>query len=274
MILPSNVLSFGGETHKRIALEALTLFNTDELLNNRPTIMSWAYNEDYYNYTNLGCVTEPPTPPGVWVWCREPGVASRDHFWDADTGELLLPGVTPANEKAEDYWNRAITAYRGGEKDKAYEFLGAVVHLLSDMGSPAHIHNDNHALCKPEFGITQECDHIEEFLESNYYKWFVGTGSSIPNYTLHGLMYFLNQQASWFPSNDVQGNDVDENGTHHPEWHIGWPTYSSNDLTNDETLEKISSILKPLTTRYGLGFINYFGNNFNLLLLLLILFKF
>ena len=39
-----------------------------------------------------------------------------------------------------------IDLYKSGDKETAYFYLGRIVHLLSDMSVPAHVHNDSHPL--------------------------------------------------------------------------------------------------------------------------------
>ncbi|HKV11659.1 MAG TPA: hypothetical protein VJ725_26170 [Thermoanaerobaculia bacterium] len=79
------------------------------------------------------------------------------HFWEPDdynfgvfdTGLSVCP-LLPADalgsavNKAELYWTRAKTEYLLGNKDLAYHYLGRVVHLLEDLSSTPHTHNDPH----------------------------------------------------------------------------------------------------------------------------------
>ncbi len=49
-----------------------------------------------------------------------------------------------AYEVAQDLWQQALIAYQQGDKSLAYYRLGRVAHLLVDMTTPAHVHNDRH----------------------------------------------------------------------------------------------------------------------------------
>ncbi|MDD2897817.1 MAG: hypothetical protein PHI31_03795 [Desulfuromonadaceae bacterium] len=202
--------AFQGGTHRYIAEQAIGMLNdtydigADFLeTTTYQRITNWAVDADYNNWDNL-----------LNQWRFESALAPLVHFWDADSNKGLL-GFSTAYEKADEYWNLAITEYTKGNKSKAYEFLGATIHLLSDMGSPAHVHNDDHILG----------DFMENYLEQNH-SW-QGKGDRIPPYSnLHDFMYYLNQQTAWFPSNGPSqdgspGNDLDGNGDHHPEWRIG-----------------------------------------------------
>lgn len=50
-----------------------------------------------------------------------------------------------AFEVAPGLWQQALDAYGQGDKALAYYYLGRVAHLLADMTTPAHVHNDRHA---------------------------------------------------------------------------------------------------------------------------------
>ena len=49
-----------------------------------------------------------------------------------------------AFEVAPGLWQQALDAYGQGDKALAYYYLGRVAHLLADMTTPAHVHNDRH----------------------------------------------------------------------------------------------------------------------------------
>lgn len=171
--------SFETGTHVWISSRAFQLYSNDELSQYKDTILQLAWQADYYDFIGSD-------------WVFDSIIATRNHFRDVDTNSGLS-GFETAYVKASDYWGRAKTAYTGGNKGSAYEFLGATAHLLSDMASPGHAHNDCHI---PE--ICGSGDYIEEYAENNYWKWTARSDDEIPNgYSLYGLMYFLNQQTAW-----------------------------------------------------------------------------
>ena len=45
---------------------------------------------------------------------------------------------------AREHWKTAIEKYNEGDLSQAYFYLGRVVHLVEDLSSPAHVHNDLH----------------------------------------------------------------------------------------------------------------------------------
>lgn len=56
----------------------------------------------------------------------------------------FLPGVVNAKEWAKHIWEESIAKFNQNEKSEAYEKLGRVAHLLEDMASAPHVHNDGH----------------------------------------------------------------------------------------------------------------------------------
>jgi uncharacterized repeat protein (TIGR01451 family) len=114
------------------------------------------------------------------------------HFYNPRTHENHVAGViatTSARERAERLWHRAIggsvTSGLGCPEDwrpacightdtEAFKQLGHVLHLLQDMTSPAHVHDDAHA--NPLSG----CNDADDF---ENWGWCSSTGSNrITNY--------------------------------------------------------------------------------------------
>ena len=83
------------------------------------------------------------------------------HFWDADPGDdtpstygdfegpvdiidTSFIVTENAQQKARHFWTLALGSYARGDKNKAYEYLGHIVHLIGDMTVPTHAHGDAH----------------------------------------------------------------------------------------------------------------------------------
>jgi hypothetical protein len=153
IVKPTIVFSFGN-AHNYIADQALMFFKyscpsaANEFEAYKPYIEKYSVRADYEKYTDDLCI-DPPKNPGVWGWCNDISTA-RDHFWNPDTNTGYadeLGTFWTAYAKAYDYWEKAKNKYRSGdvyEKSQAYELLGAVTHLLSDMASVAHVQVDSH----------------------------------------------------------------------------------------------------------------------------------
>ncbi|MFW5888363.1 MAG: hypothetical protein ACOCVY_01465, partial [Patescibacteria group bacterium] len=98
----------------------------------------------------------------------EPVLRCQNHFYNPQTGQGLSDGKyeylpsLPAPDWANsppgqsvlgmggDYsWQRAVYYYQQGNKEKAFKSLGHVLHLLQDMGVPAHVRDDAHETGDP-----------------------------------------------------------------------------------------------------------------------------
>jgi hypothetical protein len=95
----------------------------------------------------------------------EPISRAFNHFYNPLTGKgLKIAGITlglPSPRWAYDVkeqaasaggdcsWSSAIQAYKNNDKDRAFRCLGHTLHLLEDVGVPAHTRNDQHAFGDP-----------------------------------------------------------------------------------------------------------------------------
>jgi len=81
----------------------------------------------------------------------------HNHFFEAGTGSAYTgprpspgctaPAVATAPARAASLWSMAVTDYNAGtraRRQSAFYVLGRVMHLLEDMTSPAHVHDDPH----------------------------------------------------------------------------------------------------------------------------------
>jgi len=67
--------------------------------------------------------------------------AEDDRGLNVQKGEIKFQS---ALDRLKLYWKLATNYYQNGEKPKAFVALGHMVHLISDMHVPAHVHNDIH----------------------------------------------------------------------------------------------------------------------------------
>jgi PKD repeat protein len=210
---------------------------------------------------------------------------------------IIGPGFGPfwsAYKKAEVYWNGATNesynffnpfdgftetisySFPGIKKlyiegkieqsdakiKRAYYYLGRVVHLLSDMSVPAHVHDDPH--------ITQSSDSFEYYVASNWP--FVHHDRDIDGRTLdlkamtystlYDIFYNQAQITQNFPSNNRNGNivGIDFVGSGVAakmgwDWNrnIGsspWPKAETNGWLNESNLKFMANALLPLNMMY------------------------
>jgi hypothetical protein len=67
--------------------------------------------------------------------------ACQDSDWVRYAAE---GGQQTAPRRAAGRWDEAVRMYQSGDRAGAFEQLGHVLHLVQDMTSPAHVHNDHH----------------------------------------------------------------------------------------------------------------------------------
>ena len=148
---------------------------------------------------------------------------------DIDTSFIVTPN---AWQKAQHFWTLALGAYAANQKDKAFEYLGHIVHFLGDMTVPTHAHGDAHV------DLFGDEDPYEEWMSNSTPdrkifptddEWIAlraaeaNTGPGPMNGPLDGnvpagvdplyyLLYTTNQLSDFFTSRDVDGDTVDRNG--------------------------------------------------------------
>ena len=154
------------------------------------------------------------------IWDIGSPCTTNTHFWDADDPDPNNPvdeaiSCTSPNawQKAHVLWGMALGEYHSGDKVAAYEYLGHVAHLLSDMTVPAHAHEDMHPSADAfEDWMTQA---VAELSQSEL-DGLVGAGPvEIPDgpyLKLDWLFYTTNQVGDFYASDDSDGDSNDPLG--------------------------------------------------------------
>jgi hypothetical protein len=128
------------------------------------SICEGAYDED--------ADRDPRLTEGILTWW---GLLNwGTHFWDPEGGPrgglLQKVGDIPVNlegrnayQRARDLYESAVSLY-DDDPEGSYSLLGRVVHLLTDMASPAHVHLDPHISASSWTGD----DSLEEYTAFRY----------------------------------------------------------------------------------------------------------
>ena len=146
------------------------------------------YYSHFYN-PNTPTLAGSNVAPGDFV--------DRNCSWTDNPDNVGKPGAEIffvqqlATDRAAELWNCALQVYRGSScteptlrivhpagREEAFHLLGQVLHLLEDMTSPGHVHNDPHG--KPGvqgFGDCkgQDADDFENW------GWCISRVSSTPD---------------------------------------------------------------------------------------------
>jgi subtilisin family serine protease len=153
--------------------------------------------------------------------------------------------------------------YKNNQKSKAYEYLGHIVHLLTDMSVPAHVLNDGHP--------PGNDDNFEEYMRM--YNWSVANNfvykrygdngnekvtDTVPSYSgyngLYNIFYNMAEKADDFESDGTDGGS-DDNPSHN-NGHADGPL---GDLTWDECSVH-QAILEPYAIKQVAALYKWFWN--------------
>lgn len=168
-----------------------------------------------------------------------------DHFYNPDTGKGLKGGLggRPATEKAKDYaveikkllCKSQKVFLTDAEKKTLYELFGKTGHLLQDMASPSHVHDDIHIFQKPYEAYVN--NHWDKIVKSSVFKEAVTAEKYLNgNYRLGSaldperFMVSLAKITSKYPSEEQ--------------------------LLSDETVTKSANELVPEAIKHTAGYID------------------
>ncbi len=92
----------------------------------------WRFMQHFYDPTN-----------SKGLWSRY--IASKEWARDTDKQGGELGYARPYFSRSDDHtWDRAVFEYVHGDKMRAAEALGHILHLIEDASVPAHVRNDAH----------------------------------------------------------------------------------------------------------------------------------
>ena len=128
-----------------------------------------------------------------------------EHYFDPDTYGGLIDPITglphaSAYDRAtdEDHWPAVFDYYEDGDYEMAYWTLGRVIHLVEDMGVPAHVLLDPHWPDLDWYEATYIPDHHLEHTDTSNLDTIVDLGF---------LMHQLAEISDDFDSDDRDGED-------------------------------------------------------------------
>ncbi len=240
--------------HQWVADQAKMLWSTSEIRDNLPqswsdnvaTLDSYAilygtrYEDDEYSAEFSGCWASHP-------YCN--------HFWNPmNSDDLYDEGLVyggrqwqSAYRRAQTLWDsHVIGAYAQGRIPEAYEWLGRVVHLLTDMSVPAHVNKVSASWGRFDIHIPGiDPDSYEDYVKASFnYKMWPANGSMRYAPTLYELFRSMAGTAKRFDSNDADGYED-----------LG--TRRMGGLTTEE-LREIGDVLMPEAIRHVAGLYHLF----------------
>jgi hypothetical protein len=94
-------------------------------------------------------------------------------------------GTNEGCDDIEGWWQDSLTAYQSGNKPQAYFLLGIMLHMIEDMGVPAHANKVYHQ------GTPTEFDNFEYMASFNWKPNFNDIDRSDPEYENPSQYYQL-----------------------------------------------------------------------------------
>jgi hypothetical protein len=97
-------------------------------------------------------------------------------------------GTNEGCDDIQGWWQDALAAYRSGNKKQAYFLLGIMLHMIEDMGVPAHANKVYHQ------GNATEFDNFEFMGLSNWKPKFEEINRTDPGYSDPWKYYAFSQE--------------------------------------------------------------------------------
>ncbi len=89
-------------------------------------------------------------------------LSAQAYGLDLDALRRKHKGTNAGTDDISGWWKDSLTAYRSNQKQRAYFLLGVMLHMIEDMGAPAHANNVYHQASVREF------DNFEFLALSNW----------------------------------------------------------------------------------------------------------
>jgi hypothetical protein len=90
------------------------------------------------------------------------GAAATPYGIDLEAKGVEHKGTNEGTADIAGWWAESLKAYKAGSKEQAYFYLGVVLHMIEDMGVPAHAHLLYHQ------GLSKDFDNFEVMGVSNW----------------------------------------------------------------------------------------------------------
>ena len=128
-------------------------------------------------------------------------VSGTKYEIDLDAKRRQHQGTNEGSNDIQGWWQDSLTAYQQGQKEQAYFLLGVMLHMIQDMGVPAHANKVYHQ------GTPTEFDNFEFLALSTWKPKFDDINRQDPGYSEPWQYYAFNQE--WTHSDAPNYNDPD-----------------------------------------------------------------
>lgn len=185
-------------------------------------------------------------------------ISVSEHFWDPYNPNyvawwnLCAPPYSPstARTRALYIWNNYVIPNYPSNKNKAYYYLGRVIHLLEDMSVPAHVAWDQHtALDK---------DTYESIYILSNYSNYKATGTAVIKSDINSYFESMAKITRKYPSDDYDGYADSEPFWYNNNGNLS-NTNGSNASLNNSACQTIASELMPSAMQHVAGVLKLFA---------------
>ena len=107
---------------------------------------------------------------------HELSVSGTKYGVDLNAKRIQHKGTNPGCDDIQGWWQNSLAAYRNGNKAQAYFVTGIMLHMIEDMGVPAHANNVIHQ------GNLKEFDNFEFMGLSNWKPSVANINRQDPGY--------------------------------------------------------------------------------------------
>jgi hypothetical protein len=125
-------------------------------------------------------------------------VSATKYGIDLEAKRIQHQGTNEGCNDIQGWWQDSLTAYRQGQKQQAYFFLGIMLHMIEDMGVPAHANKVYHQ------GNLTEFDNFELLSLANWKPKFDDINRTDPNYAQPWQYYAFSQEWTHADAPDYQ----------------------------------------------------------------------
>lgn len=234
-LLPSNVRSEFYTYQDKIIMGAGVYAGDDSYSEDRGT--------DYY---------------GELYYCTVPVM---EHFWDPYNPSYValwntcMPPYSPSTAfiRAKYIYDNYVIKNYPNNKEKAYYYLGRVLHLLGDMSVPAHVYWVSHNWPNE--------DSFELYMIDNYDK-FKSDGKIIRKNSMDDFFYYMAKIARKYPTDRYEGYSDDGIFYYNNNGELSQTDGPNKPLTS-QACQTIASDVIPKIISVTAGFMEFFYKSVN-----------
>lgn len=149
-------------------------------------LTEWAANQLQSQYPEIATY-RTQLVEGANQELHELTVSGTKYGVNLEAKRVQYQGTNEGCGDIQGWWTDSLAAYQAGDKPKAYFLLGIMLHMVEDMGVPAHANKVYHQ------GNLTEFDNFEFMALSNWKPSFTDINRTDPGYAQPWKYYDLSR---------------------------------------------------------------------------------